>query len=94
MDDYFSRLKAAEFDLVTLRPLTWPPIEALANWHTGALTNVLGYSNPELDAALDRRDWKAAQRALQGDPPMAVVCTPPYVIVVDARIKASDAPSR
>ncbi|MCA1829371.1 MAG: hypothetical protein LC689_20800, partial [Myxococcales bacterium] len=86
---YFAAIRDGNFDLVAVRPLVWPPIVSVVNWRTGASGNIFGYSNPDVDAALDRRDWMAAQRALDADPPMAVVCTPPYVVVVDSRVKAS-----
>ena len=63
-------------------------MEALFIWRSGATGNLVGYSNPAVDAAIDQRDWTGAQRALDADPPLAVICTPPYVIVLDARIKA------
>ena len=85
---FFAKLN--DFDLIAAKPTTWPPITALSNWHTGASTNPLHYSNPAVDAALDRRDWPAAQKALDEDPPIAIICTPPYVAVVDARIKAEN----
>ena len=88
LEPFFKAVQAGDFDLLTVRPLTWPPVEALSSLRTGAPTNLLGYSNPAVDAALDRRDWAAAQRALDADPPFAIVCTPPYVVVVDARIRA------
>lgn len=86
---FMARIRNGDFDLATARPLTWPPIVAALIWRTGASANITGYSNPEVDAAVDRRDWKAALRALSADPPIAIVCTPPYVIVVDSRIKAA-----
>ena len=85
----FSTVQNGDFDLLTVKPLTWPPVEAVSSLRTGAPTNLLGYSNPAVDAAIDRRDWPAAQRAIDADPPVAIVCTPPYVIVVDSRIRAA-----
>lgn len=89
LDSIFLVIRGGDFDLLTIRPLTWPPVEALSSLRTGAPTNLLGYSNQEFDSALDRRDWAAAQRALDADPPFAIVCTEPYVTVMDSRIKAS-----
>ena len=89
VQDYFRAIRGGNFDLVAVRPIIWPQITSVVNWRTGAAGNVFGYSNPEVDAALDRRDWTAAQRALDADPPMAVVCTPSYVIVADSRITAA-----
>jgi hypothetical protein len=84
---YGAALRAGDFDLATIRPRVWPPIIATANWRTGTVDNVFGYSNPVVDAALDRHDWGAAQQALDEDPPAAVVCTPPSVVVLDSRIR-------
>lgn len=89
LQQFFAEVNGRDFDLAAVRPLVWPQIIGMFNWHTGAPTNILGYSNPAVDAALDSRDWAAAQRALEEDPPVAVVCTPPSVIVLDARIKAT-----
>jgi hypothetical protein len=84
---YFSALAARDFDLVTARPMIWPPIMGVLRWHTGAETNVLGYSNSLVDAALDAHDWNAAQRALDDDPPAAFICKPSAVTVLDSRLK-------
>lgn len=87
LQPYFAALKGRDFDLAAARPVVWPPGLTALNWHSRAASNVLGYSNPSVDAALDARDWIAAQRALDADPPVAFVCTPPATAVVDARIK-------
>jgi hypothetical protein len=85
--EFFNAIKAREFDLVAARPRIWPPIMAVQSSRTGAPTNVLGYSNPLVDAALDAQNWAAAQRALDDDPPAAVICKPEAIIVMDSRIK-------
>jgi len=82
-----SRLKDGDFDLVTARPLAWPPSALSFNWRTGSPDNLTGYSNPAFDRALDAQDWSAAQQALRDDPPAAFVCTREQLAVVDARIK-------
>ena len=87
VQEYISAVNAGNFDLVTFRPVVFPPLMATLIWRTGGASNLLGYSNPTVDAALDARDWNAAQRALDVDPPAAFVCTPPSVVVLDARIK-------
>jgi hypothetical protein len=87
---FITAIRAGNFDLATVRPPVWPPLMATLSWRTGAAGNMLGYSNPAVDAALDARDWKAAQRALDADPPAAYVCTPESVIVLDARIRTPD----
>lgn len=87
LNSYFEAVKNSDFDLAAARPQISPPSMASLIWHTGATHNVLGYSNPKVDAALDARDWEAAQRALDEDPPAAFVCTRPYIMIVDSRIK-------
>lgn len=82
----FNLISKREYDLAAVRPAVWPPM-TVAFWRTGAETNVLGYSDPAVDAAIDARDWTGAQRALAEDPPGAIVCTPPSLLVLDARIR-------
>jgi ABC-type transport system substrate-binding protein len=84
--EFLTDLKDGNFDLATGRERISPPIMAVRNWHTGAENNVSGYSNPQVDAALDAHDWIGAQRALDADPPAAVICKPVAVGVMDARI--------
>lgn len=87
IQDLFALLKQGDYDLAMVRPRVSPPIMASLNWRTGAATNVLHYSNPAVDAALDRHDWAAAQRALEEDPPGVIICTQPALVVIDSRIK-------
>ena len=81
------RLQQRQFDLATTRILVWPSSMAALAWRTGSPGNLIGYSNPAVDAALDAGDWAAAQAALHDDPPAAFVCTHDRYAVVDARIK-------
>jgi hypothetical protein len=81
------RLQERHFDLGTTRILVWPPSMAALSWRTGVRGNLIGYSNPAVDAAIDVGDWAAAQAALRDDPPAAFVCTRDRYAVVDARIK-------
>ncbi len=85
--EFLNALRAGDFDLAAIRPVVWPPLMSALVWRTGGESNLLGYSNPAVDAALDARDWKAAQRALDADPPGANVCAAPSVVVLDARIR-------
>jgi hypothetical protein len=87
LQDFVPRLRGGEFDLATVRPRVSPPLVAVLAWRTGASANLLQYSNRALDAALDARDWAGAQRQLLDDPPGVIVCTPPSLVVLDARIK-------
>jgi hypothetical protein len=83
---FIADAKSGNFDLATARERISPPVMAVRNWRTRAQNNVFGYSNPRVDAALDAHDWTAAQRALDEDPPAAVICKPVAVTVMDARI--------
>lgn len=56
-------------------------------WRTGSANNIIGYSNPAVDHAIEAGDWDAAEAALQEDPPAAFVCTRDHVAVLDVRIK-------
>ncbi len=90
LQHFFATVKSGDFDMVAAAPLIWPPVMSVLVWRTGAPSNVLGYSNPRVDAALDARDWRGAQRALDEDPPAAFVCNPDRIAVVDARIKNAE----
>jgi ABC-type transport system substrate-binding protein len=83
---YFDALKAGDYDLAIARPLVWPPSAAGLIWRSGSLSNYVGYSNPAVDAALDRWDWAAARHELELDPPAVFFCTQQRVVVVDARV--------
>jgi hypothetical protein len=85
--DFVQSLKKGDFDLGTIRPRLSPFTAAAMVWRTGAKTNWSGYSNAAFDAAIDRADWTAAQRALEADPPGAVICIPQSIVVLDSRIK-------
>src|SRR6266550_1670687 len=82
-----SRLKTRHFDLVTARPIAWPPSALALAWRTGSESNFVGYSNPEVDRAIDAGDWARAESALREDPPAALVCTRNHIAVIDVRIK-------
>jgi len=90
LQHFFATVKSGDFDMVAAAPLIWPPVMSVLVWRTGAPSNVLGYSNPRVDAALDARDWRGAQRALDEDPPAAFVCNPDRIAVIDARIKNAE----
>ena len=85
--DELARIRSRNFDLMTLRPLSWPPAALSLNWHSGVADNPNGYSNPAVDHALDAHDWRAARAALRDDPPAAFICTRDRVAVMDARIR-------
>jgi hypothetical protein len=85
--DALDRLKKRQYDLFTARPLKWPPSAMFLFWHSGSSENLVGYSNPAVDRALDSGDWVAAEGAMRSDPPAAFICTRDHLAVVDARIK-------
>lgn len=82
-----SRMKSGDFDLVTARPLKWPPSAMALIWRTGSANNFVRYSNSAVDRAIDAGDWSAAEVALRDDPPAALVCTRDHLAVVDVHIK-------
>ena len=85
--DVLSRVHRGEFDMITLHPNRWPPSSLALIWRTGSPYNLTGYSNPELDRAVDSGDWAAAEAVVRDDPPGAFVCTRDFFAVVDARIR-------
>ena len=87
VQEFSSAVQGGDYDLATIRPAIWPPLMATLIWRTGSPSNIFRYSNAAVDAALDARDWKAAQRALEADPPAAFVCNQPSVVVLDARLQ-------
>jgi len=85
--DAFRLLKSQDFDLMMLRPLVWPPSAAAVLWASDSPFNELGYRSPKVDAALKAGNWARALQALHDDPPVAFICTPERLAVVDSRIK-------
>lgn len=86
-EEALMRLQAGDFEMVTARPLRWPPSLIALVWRSDSPDNFSRYSNPEMDRAIDARDWTAANAALRDDPPAAFICTRDQLAVVDARIK-------
>jgi hypothetical protein len=86
VDAALRRLQANDFDLMVVRSLIWPP-SAVAAWHTRSATNVFGYSNTEVDGAIEAGDWSRALQALADDPPIDFICRPEQFAVVDSRVK-------
>ena len=85
--DALDRVKRRQYDTFTARPLKWPPSAMFLLWHSGSSENLVGYSNPAMDRALDSGDWVAAERTMRSDPPAAFICTRDHLAVVDTRIK-------
>ena len=85
--DTLRLLKSQDFDLLLLRPLVWPPSSAALVWSSDSPYNRLGYRNSKVDAALKAGDWARALHALRDDPPVAFICTPERLAVVDSRVK-------
>jgi hypothetical protein len=56
-------------------------------WASDSPLNYLGYKNSKVDAALKAGDWARALQALRDDPPVAFICTPERLAVVDSRVK-------
>jgi hypothetical protein len=87
LQEFVQLVRLGTFDLATVRPRVSPSMIAALNWRTGAQSNWFGYSNPAVDAAIEARDWRAAERALEEDPPGALICSPPYIVVLDSHLK-------
>ncbi|MGE5048098.1 MAG: hypothetical protein ACM3PC_05995 [Deltaproteobacteria bacterium] len=85
--ELLARMRSHEFELLALRPVSWPPAMMSRIWHSGTPDNPNGYSNPAVDRALDAHQWAAARAALRDDPPAAFICTRDRLAVMDARIK-------
>ncbi|TMB08102.1 MAG: hypothetical protein E6J64_02895 [Deltaproteobacteria bacterium] len=85
--DAFRLAKSQDFDLLLLRPLVWPASSAALVWASDSPYNQIGYSNPKVDAALRGGDWARALQELREDPPVAFICTPERLAVVDSRVK-------
>ena len=85
--EFVGQLRSGAWDVATIRPRISPPIMAAFTFRTGVTSNMLQYSDPAVDAAIDARDWIALQRALEADPPGAVVCSSPSIVVIDSRIR-------
>jgi ABC-type transport system substrate-binding protein len=86
LHEFTKTAEAHDFDLLTWRPRIRPPILAAQSWRTGGAYNVVQYSNPRVDAAIDARDWRAVQRELADDPPFALICDAVALAVMDSRI--------
>ncbi|HZR10171.1 MAG TPA: ABC transporter substrate-binding protein [Myxococcales bacterium] len=86
-EEVLARLRAGDFEMVTARPLRWPLTLMALVWRSDSPENLTGYSNPEMDRAIDARDWVAANAVLRDDPPVAFICTRDQLAVIDARIK-------
>jgi hypothetical protein len=87
VSDALKLLKGQDFDLMVIRPLVWPPSAAALVWASDSPYNQLSYRNPNVDAALKAGDWARALQALRDDPPVAFICTPERLAVVDSRVK-------
>jgi hypothetical protein len=86
-EEVLARLRSGDFDMFTARPLRWPPSAMALVWRSRSPDNLSGYSSPEMDRAIDARNWTAAEAALRDDPPAAFICTRDQLAVVDSRIK-------
>jgi len=74
-------------DLLIVRMLSMPQGVISEFVGTGGSKNFGGYSNPQVDAAIDEGDWARAKAALADDPPFVSICKPQRIAVVDARFK-------
>ncbi len=82
-----SRVAARDFDLLVSTVVAWPQVMLGWSTRTGAGANFTGYSNPRVDAAIDRGDMPAVLDELQRDPPLVLVCRRERIAAVDSRLK-------
>jgi hypothetical protein len=78
--------RAADFDLFIITILVRPPGIGALYFGTGATYNWMRYSNRDYDAALAAGDERAAEEALQRNPPGTVIARRELTAVVDARL--------
>lgn len=78
--------KAPEFDLLITTILVRPPGIGALYFESGAPYNWMRYSNRDYDAALGAGDERAAEEALQRNPPSVVIARLEPLAVVDARL--------
>ena len=85
--DYVLRMETGAFDLMVETPIVWPPSDMALLWRSKARFSTRRYSNPKFDAAVDDVDWARAMHELAEDPPVAFLCLPERLAIVDARVK-------
>ena len=85
--DYRHRVATGEFDLAIELPVAWPPSEMALLWRTNSPLVARNFSNPRVDAAIDAGDWARAMTELADDPPVAFICLPARLAIIDARFK-------
>ena len=73
--------------LLTSPALVWPPAAAGAKFRSNSTENIWHYSDPKVDKALDEGDWEGAQKAIDENPPLALICVQEKLVAVDSRIK-------
>jgi len=85
--EVFRLMKSQDFDLLVVRPLVWPASSAALVWASDSPVNEFDYKNPKVDAAVRTGDWARALQALQEDPPVAFICVPTRLALIDSRVK-------
>jgi hypothetical protein len=76
-----------DFDLFIVPILVWPLPEIGVDFHSGTTSNIFGYSDANVDRALDAGDWNQALKALADNPPALFVCRQERLIAIDSRVK-------
>ena len=85
--DVFRLASSQDFDLLMFRPPVWPPSTVGWIWTSNSTGNELAYSNPKVDAAAKAGEWARAMQALRDDPPVAFICSPVRIALIDSRVK-------
>jgi hypothetical protein len=83
----FHRMRDGEYDLALSTLQVWPPSSVALNWDSRSPTHLAGYSNPELDRAIDEGRPSDVARLLEEDPPFIPICRLERVGVIDSRIR-------
>jgi len=85
--DFERRTATGDFDLFIEMPVAWPQSDQAILWRTHSPLVARHYSNPKVDAAIDAGDWPRALKELAEDPPVAFICLPARVAIIDRRFK-------
>jgi hypothetical protein len=80
-------ISAGEFDLLILPMITWPAGMLASPLHSASPFNHLHYSNPAVDAALERGEQAPVLEALEQDPPVVFLCSREGRVVITSRVK-------
>jgi hypothetical protein len=87
LSEMVKAIVSRDVDLFIVPILVWPPAAIGSIFHSGSVNNIFGYSDANVDRALDAGDWNQALKALAENPPALFVCRQERLIAVDSRVK-------